>query len=963
MTLEERFKNPPAQFRQAPFWFWNHKLDQSLLDWQIEQMYEKGLGGFVMHARHGLITPYLSDEWMRLIRHCCEHAQERDMLAWAYDERDWPSGPAGGAMIEDPANRLHYMRLEIEHIEGPTEYSLGDDVVVAYLSKEHETFDCSAKGVQRVYEDTLSLKAGEYSILKMVSFESPPLLWFESYLDTLNPEACQKFIRSTYDFHEEKLGDLNTLGLAGFFTDEPAFSTYPDDYHRIPWTPTLPDIFQQKKGYDLLDHLPELFLPGESGAQVRYDYWDVASDMLEEAFYKPISEWCEKRNLQMIGHALGEEPLFYQFRCTGTLFKPLRHQHMPGLDHLTIQVGKDNPIGMIPKMVVSAALLAGRDRIMTETFGESGWRLSLQDMKWMVDWQMVHGVNYIIPHAFYYSIAGRRKKDSPPSEFYQAPHWPYYRTLADHTARVTSVMTGGEHVAKVALFYPMSSVWADFVPGEKIPRVIQEMEDAFAPLGQTLLELHRDFVIVDEESLQNASIDEYGFEINGLRFEALVLPRMTSMQAASLRMIRELAAQHCVVAVETETLRIINTDKPENVHLNTLTGVTLLPNADATALAEALAPVTPDVILRNAPEVYYLHRRKDDKDFYFFANTGSEAVETEFSLQTVGEATIWNTETGETTPLPGQYEADARLHAPLHLPPAGSLLLEVNPDSPAYPFEETPFKLEQRIKLESDRWHFTPFNGNFLALRNWHFTTETRHKVTELRYTTDFVLTEHIANLRLVLDGVPKQPCGVADAVLPMVGDETLSEILLDGVPQTEERPWEIDPHFRVVDLPDQEPGRHRLEIVIRNQGWFPQPGLEEYIWLAGDFMLDVNAGIPNLCPIRGIKTGPWEPQGYPNFSGTAAYAADVDLPESIAGKRVLLNAGKVGNLLEVEINGHVAGIRAWEPYTLDITRFVWPGQSNLLILKVTNTMRNLLEGADKDYPSGLLEDVWIEIG
>ena len=84
--------------------------------------------------------------------------------------------------------------------------------------------------------------------------------------------------------------------------------------------------------------------------------------------------------------------------------------------------------------------------------------------------------------------------------------------------------------------------------------------------------------------------------------------------------------------------------------------------------------------------------------------------------------------------------------------------------------------------------------------------------------------------------------------------------------------------------------------------------------------MLDVNAGIPNLCPIRGIKTGPWEPQGYPNFSGTAAYAADVDLPESIAGKRVLLNAGKVGNLLEVEINGHVAGIRAWEPYTLDIT-------------------------------------------
>jgi hypothetical protein len=68
MGLLESFSNPSNEFRQAPFWFWNHRLDKATLEWQIGQMHEKGLGGYVMHARHGLMTPYLSDEWFACIR-------------------------------------------------------------------------------------------------------------------------------------------------------------------------------------------------------------------------------------------------------------------------------------------------------------------------------------------------------------------------------------------------------------------------------------------------------------------------------------------------------------------------------------------------------------------------------------------------------------------------------------------------------------------------------------------------------------------------------------------------------------------------------------------------------------------------------------------------------------------------------------------------------------------------------
>ncbi len=957
MSLQDLFENPPPEFRQAPFWFWNHRLDKELLSWQIQQMHEKGLGGFVMHARHGLITPYLSDEWMDCIRHGCTEAKRHGMIAWAYDERDWPSGPAGGTVIQDPANRMSYLRLEEELVEGPQEVEFGIKIIAAYRLSD-------AGKMARVREKRVRFGKGRHRLLKAVRSECPAILWFDSYLDTLNPEACGAFIRSTYDFHEQKLGDLRTLGLAGFFTDEPALSTYPDDLRRIPWTPELPGAFKKTKGYDLLDHLPDLFSPGEAGAQVRYDYWDVVTDLFEQAFFVQISGWCEKRGLKLIGHPLGEEPLFYQFRCLGTIFKHLKHLHMPGMDHLTITIGKHHPMSMTPKLVASAALLAGRERTMTETFGESGWGLTLREMKWMCDWQMVNGINYFIPHAFYYSVAGRRKKDSPPSEFYQTPHWEHYRLLAEYTARITAMMTGGEHVAKVAVLYPMSSVWADFVPGDAVPDSVLHMEAAFAPLGETLLSLHRDFVIVDEASLAHAELGEGFFTVKNLRFEALVLPAMTSIRYDVFAVMKRIAEHATVVSVGTDRLRLLTSTVSATVDLREVHGVTVLETLDPDALADSLSGVTPDVAMAHAPEVYYLHRRHHGQDFFFFANTGREAVDTEVSFECVGAVTVWDPETGISGPAPDNMVEEGRLVMSLRLAPLGSMLLSIDPSRPPIDFHVVPFHPEQRIEVCKDLWHFTPFNGNFLALKNWRMNLEMRHKVTELRYTTEFILSERIANLRLILDGVPEHPYGVPEAARPLVAPEVCSEVMLDGEALSVELPWEIDPHFRVLGLGDRvEPGLHRLEIILRNQGWFPQPGLEEYAWLAGDFMLELDGAAPRLSPCRGVRAGAWEKQGFPFFSGTAAYAADVLLPNDLVGKRVFLDAGHVGHLLEVEINGKTAAVRAWPPYRAEITHCVWPGLSNLIILKVTNSARNFFEGPDKEHPSGLLDPVWLEIG
>lgn len=53
----EKIENPAAQFRGAPFWAWNGKLEPEELRRQIRDMKRMGLGGFFMHSRVGLNTP------------------------------------------------------------------------------------------------------------------------------------------------------------------------------------------------------------------------------------------------------------------------------------------------------------------------------------------------------------------------------------------------------------------------------------------------------------------------------------------------------------------------------------------------------------------------------------------------------------------------------------------------------------------------------------------------------------------------------------------------------------------------------------------------------------------------------------------------------------------------------------------------------------------------------------------
>ena len=109
VKFDDLFASPGALYRDTPFWAWNCKLEPEELKRQIRIFKQMGMGGFHMHARTGLDTPYLSPEFMNCVKECVRTAKDLDMLAWLYDEDRWPSGAAGGFVTRNPEFRARHL--------------------------------------------------------------------------------------------------------------------------------------------------------------------------------------------------------------------------------------------------------------------------------------------------------------------------------------------------------------------------------------------------------------------------------------------------------------------------------------------------------------------------------------------------------------------------------------------------------------------------------------------------------------------------------------------------------------------------------------------------------------------------------------------------------------------------------------------------------------------------------------
>src|SRR6185369_16856389 len=104
------FEKPDlVNYSPAPLWFWNDKLDPKELRRQVKLMGEGGVKNFIMHARWGLQTPYLTKEWWKVVSAAVEAAREDGGRAWIYDEYNYPSGICGFKITARAEYRERYL--------------------------------------------------------------------------------------------------------------------------------------------------------------------------------------------------------------------------------------------------------------------------------------------------------------------------------------------------------------------------------------------------------------------------------------------------------------------------------------------------------------------------------------------------------------------------------------------------------------------------------------------------------------------------------------------------------------------------------------------------------------------------------------------------------------------------------------------------------------------------------------
>ena len=73
------------------------------------------------------------------------------------------------------------------------------------------------------------------------------------------------------------------------------------------------------------------------------------------------------------------------------------------------------------------------------------------------------------------------------------------------------------------------------------------------------------------------------------------------------------------------------------------------------------------------------------------------------------------------------------------------------------------------------------------------------------------------------------------------------------------------------------------------------------------------------------------------DYVGQLKYRTTFDAPDLNSGERIELDLGLVGVVAEVIVNGSGVGVRAWRPFTFDITAQLRPGPNELTVI-VTNT-------------------------
>lgn len=540
--------------RIFPF-LWHHGESNEVILEEIERIYECGLRAFCVESRPH--PDFCGEGWWKDLGFILEEAKKRDMEVWVLDEEHYPCGRALGKYKEHPELIQENIVCscmntvgEIKNAKILLPYN-GDEerfiCALAFPLDENEKilFDGGVDLSDKVKDDVLywDVPKGHYRVMGI--YGSKNLKKGGSpFADPFRKESNQLIIDLIYQPHYEHFKEYFGSTLKGFFTDEPRLGNYERLLGSLRHNKDL-GLGIHSMAYNWNDKvfsalnvtdkrvLASLWfdIDNDKCAQFRVDYMNYLTEEYGKNYSQLLGNWCSEHGVMFTGHIIEDVGAHARTSTSGGhYFKSMSGQHIAGMDVVYNQIKRNqlnysrlthgtpfvsNPTFYnytIAKLAVSASRLEKiKDgRAFCELFGAFGWGESIAEMKWLIDFLLVRGINHFVPHAFNPMVDDT---DSPPY-FYNGgrnPQFPSFVTLMKYLKKMTEHLNGGKSIASVAVLYHADAEWSgkDYLPIDNVCRCLTTSQVEFD-------------IIPDYEIL---SVDKEGVHTENCDYKLLIIPK------------------------------------------------------------------------------------------------------------------------------------------------------------------------------------------------------------------------------------------------------------------------------------------------------------------------------------------------------------------------------------------------------------------------------------------------------
>lgn len=958
---EKIFRNPPCEYRAAPFWAWNCDLNKDLLLREIDQMKRMGMGGFHMHVRTGMSTTYLSDGFMQLIRDCVDKAKEERMRAYLYDEDRWASGAAGGYVTREERYRARYLLFTTVSYEQAEENPASVPVDSPRTGKGRllaryavRLNDEGELAEYRLLKDGQQADAAEtawYAYLE-IEKESP---WFnnQTYVNTLDKKAIERFVEITHERYKEVVGNEFGGAVQSIFSDEPQFSRkttlgFAGEKKDVvlPWTDDLPDTFRAAYGEELLAGLPELYweLPGGAVSLIRYHYHDHIAERFAEGFADTVGTWCARNGLLLTGHMMEEPTLKSQTAALGEAMRSYRSFQLPGIDMLC-----DWREYTTAKQAQSAAHQFGCPGVMSELYGVTNWDFDFRGHKLAGDWQAALGVTLRVPHLTWVSMEGEAKRDYPASIGYQSPWYTEYPMVEDHFARLNTVLTRGKAQVRLGVIHPVESYWLHWGPSEATALVRDEMDEHFQSLAQWLLYGLIDFDYISESLLpQQCEAGNAPLSVGEMAYDVVLVPDCQTLRATTVDRLESFVAAGGRLVFAGRIPELVDA-KPSSRVKELAQRAECISFSKGAILAALdgvrFVDIRDDKGMRTTNLLHQIRAEGDTR--YVFLCHGEKpenpdvCPREDIVLRIRGEWKVrrMDTATGEIAPLHVAYEK-GRTVLRYAFYAYDSLLIELTPGR-AEAGEDAP--AEKKFDYYA-LWHPVEIalsEPNVLLLdtaqyafddeENWRdeeellraddaFREELGYPLRKKEVAQPWVVPDEPITHHLRLKFTVHSEMEIKAPQLALEKAESV-EIAVNGCPvDNASVGWFVDESIKKVQLPDLPAGDSVIELTLP----FGRRSNVEWCYLLGDFGVRVQGAEKTVIPpVRRLGFGDWTTQGLPFYCGNVTYKIPVRVEKDTLTIRVPQYRGSV---LGMEMDGVRQGDMAYAPYEYTFTN-LQPGE------------------------------------